>query len=146
MIYNKEVVNSDKSTSYVAFCYSCGLKVDKQLWNFCFLAVNFWQLWCILLRGMGLICSEWGIWGGFQSNLSDFFLFLSFFFLLLSSLSCTEWLCKACPCCNQPIPHACSSAVTYCWQALVLPVFHILKSRFIFLCLCQTFKIKTWCD
>jgi len=49
VIYNKEVVNSKKSTSYVAFCYSCSPKVDKQLWNF--LAVSFWQLWCILLKG-----------------------------------------------------------------------------------------------
>lgn len=39
--YNKEVVNSNKSTSYVFFCYSCSPKADKQLWNFSFLAVSF---------------------------------------------------------------------------------------------------------
>lgn len=145
MIYNKEVVNSNTSTSHVAFCYSCSSKVDKQLWNFCFLAVSFWQLWCILLRGIGLICSKWGGWDGFQSHWSDFcfFVFFPLFITVILSVPHKMTMRNACPCCNQPVlSRACFSEITYCWQALALPVFYMLKSRFIFLCLCQTFKIK----
>ena len=90
VIYNKEVVNSKKSTSYVAFCSSCSPKVDKQLWNF--LAVSFWQLWCILLKGNRSHLLRMRRLRWFSVIYLTFVFSFSFLFLLLlSHLPCRKW-------------------------------------------------------